>query len=671
MDVGVCYFPEHWPSENMEDDIEQMAEAGIEYVRMSEFAWSKFEPEPGKYDFEWLERAVSLIDENGMKAVLSTPTAAPPKWLVDEYPTILQEEADGTTREFGSRRHYCYNSEIYRRESRRIVEKLAERFADDDAVVGWQIDNEYGWAGTRQCYCDDCASGFRDWLREKYGDIGTLNERWGTEFWSQEYNTFAQIEPPRHTPGSHHPSKLLDYHRFTNDGVAEYNRLQADILKAHNDEWFLTHNFMAHDALDASRVAEDLDFASWDSYPTGHVQERESVSAEEYRAGDPDHLGLDHDFYRSLTGSAPWVMEQQPGDINWPTYSPQPAEGAMGLWAHYATAHGAAVVSYFRWRQATMGQEQYHSGLLSYDGTPDRGYHEATDAATELEALRDEIGMDDLPLPDASVAIVHDYESLWALEDEPITPDFDYWGHLETYYRALRERGVTVDFASPDDDLEQYEAAIAPTLYLVDEERAATLESFVENGGELLTTMRTGFKDLDNRLQDSAQPGPLSDLVGTTVDQFESIPASLERDVTYDGQTFASSVWNEWLSPDGSSDVVGQYVGDLGDGTPAIVQNTFGDGSATYVGTWPSADLAAALVGDLLSRAGVETTERLPDQVRIMTREDMTWIANFSDGPVAIDAPSEAEWILGDASLDAFDIAVTNADATALSVETE
>lgn len=675
MNVGVCYFPEHWPAERMEADVEQMAEAGLEYVRMGEFAWSRLEPEPGEYDFEWLEDAVDCIGRHGMQAVLCTPTATPPKWLVDEYPGILQVEADGTTRHYGGRRHYCFNSEIYRRESRRITEKLAERFADNPSIAGWQTDNEYGCHGTIRCYCDDCATAFRDWLREKYGDAATINEKWGTAFWSQDLNSIAQVDPPRHTAAGHHPSRLLDYYRFTSDAVVEYNRLQTGVLREANDDWFVTHNFMSQfGALDAYDVAEDLDFASWDSYPTGHVQsQRETVSTDQFRAGDPDQVGLDHDLYRSVTGEPLWVMEQQPGDINWPPYSAQPADGAMRLWAQYAVAHGADVVSYFRWRQCRMGQEQYHSGLLAQDGSFDAGYHEAVDAASEFDGLSttDRSGTSEgqLAAPDADVALLHDYENLWALEIEPNSPDFDYWRHLETYYRALRERSVTVDVAHPASGLSGYDAVVAPTLYLVDDERADALEAYVADGGELLLTMRSGMKDPYNKLHDARKPGPLRELVGAEVDQHESVPDTMESDVVYDGQRFECRVWNEWLSPiDEHTDVVGQYDGELADGETAIVHNAVGDGGVTYVGTWPGTDLAGALVGDLLDRAGVETTDALPEQVRYMRRNGLTWVANFREEQLTVDAPADAEWHLGDATIDAYDVAITDAEPTALSV---
>ncbi|WP_224270908.1 beta-galactosidase [Haloprofundus salinisoli] len=678
MKTGVCYFPEHWPEERLARDIEQMADAGLEYVRMGEFSWSRLEPEPGDLDFEWLKDAVSLIGDHGMQAVLCTPTATPPKWLVDEYPEIRQAEADGTPRHYGSRRHYCYNSEIYRRETRRITEALAEAFADDPTVAGWQTDNEYGCHGTIRCYCDDCATAFRQWLKEKYGDVETLNESWGNAFWSQELNSFAQVDPPRHTAADHHPARLLDYYRFSSDSVVEYNRLQTELLREANDVWFVTHNFMGHfGALDAYDVSEELDFASWDSYPTGHVQERSTpASTEQLRVGDPDQIAFNHDLYRSATGSPFWVMEQQPGDINWPPYSPQPGEGAMRLWAQFAVAHGADVVSYFRWRQCLMGQEQYHSGLLAPDGSPDRGYRDAARAATEFAELLDgrETEPDEQTTAgsEANVAVLHDYDNLWALEIEPNTPDFDYWEHAETYYAALQARSVTVDVVPPSAELSGYDAVVAPTLYLADDHLADTLESYVRSGGELLVTMRSGVKDPYNKLHETQQPGPLTDVLGAEVTQFESIPERIESRVSYGGERFDCHVWNDWLSPVAdSADVVGRYDGELADGEAAIIHNTVGEGSVVYVGTWPEAALADELVGDLLIRADVETTPRLPDQVRLARRNGLTWVANFSSDPVTVDADTDARWLVGGESVDSYDVAVTDAAPATLSVQKE
>jgi beta-galactosidase len=639
-----------------------MAEAGLEYVRMAEFSWARLEPERGQFDFEWLDAAVELIGEHGMEAILCTPTATPPKWLVDERPEILQEEPDGTVRDFGSRRHYCFNSPAYREETRRIVRIMAEHFADNPHVAGWQTDNEYGCHETVRCYCEDCATGFRDWLREKYDSVEDLNEKWGTTFWSQRHTHFNEIDPPRHTAAEHHPSRLLDYYRFSSESAAEYNRLQTEILRDVNDEWLVTHNFMGHfSTLDAYEVSEDLDLVAWDSYPTGFVQDRRSgePTTDELLAGDPDQVGLNHDIYRGALEQPFWVMEQQPGDVNWPPYAPQPAAGAMRLWAHHAVAHGGDAVLYFRWRRCREGQEQYHAGLRKQDGSPDRGYHDASQAADELF---------DLGPVDAPVALLHSYDDLWGTSIQPHAPEFNYWTHMGAYYRALRRKGVQVDVVPPARDLADYDAVVAPMLYLVDEQLADHLEAYVESGGHLLLGARTGEKDQYNKLPSEPQPGPLADLVGATVDQHESVPEQLATRVTYDGETYDYRTWAEWLDPDDAS-VRGEYASGIAEGRPAVVEAEHGHGTVAYCGVWPEAELANALTADLLERAGVDHLPDLPDGVRVAERDGYVWVTNFTSTSLSVDAPADAEWVVGDAAVDGFDVSVLEASLADVSVE--
>jgi beta-galactosidase len=673
--IGVCYFPEHWPEERLETDVRMMREAEIEVVRMAEFSWGRLEPSRGEFDFAWLDRAVETLGEAGIDVVLCTPTATPPKWLVDEHPEILQVEADGTVREFGSRRHYCFNSPVYREETDRIVTRMAERYADSPHVVGWQTDNEYGCHETVQCYCDDCAEAFRDWCRDRYGSIETLNETWGTTFWSQQYGSFEGIDPPRHTAAEHHPSRLLDYARFAGDSVVDYNRLQTGILRDANPEWFVTHNFMGNfPTPDSFAVGEDLDFASWDSYPTGFAQDRAlgDVTADRLRAGDPDQVGLNHDLYRGPAGF--WVMEQQPGDVNWPPHSPQPGEGAMRLWAHHAVAHGAEAVCYFRWRRCRQGQEQYHAGLLRHDGTPDRGYHDASRAARELAELVDvadtaETAPDDAGLAgvDAPVAVLFDYADLWALDAQPHSPDFDYWTLLGRFYGALRARGVQADVVSPESDLADYAAVVAPTLHLADDSLADHLADYVESGGHLLLGPRSGVKTPGNQLHENLAPGPLFPLVGGHVEQHETPPESLATTVSYRGESYDFDTWAEWLVA-GSAEVTGTHEAGVGDGTPALLDHAVGDGSVAYCGVQPGADLADALVTDLLDRAGLAHTERLPETVRVAERDGLTWVLNFGSEPVTVAVPDDAEWIVGDRAVPGYGASVVSAPAASVSL---
>ena len=660
MQTGVCYFPEHWPRDEWETQVAEMAEAGIEYVRMAEFAWNRMEPEPGTYEFEWLEEAVELVGEQGMKAVLCTPTATPPKWLVDEYPGIRQERPDGTPLEFGSRRHYCFNSPEYWRESRRIIEEMAERFADDEHVAGWQTDNEYGCHGTVRCYCDDCTAAFRTWLREKYDSIDALNDAWGNAFWSQEYTSFAEIDVPGPTAAEHHPTRLLDYDRFASDSVVEYNRLHAEILRETNDDWFVTHNFMGDfDPLDSFDVSEDLDFVAWDNYPTLHSQQAadtpdpdSAASADIQRVGDPDVVGMNHALYRGVSDGPFWVMESQAGDIRAFPYSAEPAEGMVRLWTHQAAAHGCDVVSYFRWQRCRFGQEQYWGALNNYDGSPDRGLEEASEAAADFEELPD------LDAPTGDVAMLVDYDSLWALDSEPHTPDYNYWAHLRAYYRALRSRGVTVDLVPTSRDLSDYAAVIAPSLHLVDDELGERLAGYAANGGELLLTVRTATKDEHDKLRDELAPGPLAEALGARVVQHESLSPGLETRTSYDGETYEYETWAEWLTVDDAT-VVGRHATGVAADEPAIVRNDHGDGHVTYAGVWPGAELADALTTALLDRADVQFGDRLPENVRLTHRDGYTWVTNFRSDPVTIDF-GDGSVVLGETTVPGRDLAVVD-----------
>ena len=665
--IGVCYFPEHWPRERWETDVQQMVEAGIDVVRMAEFSWGRLESERGEFDFEWLDTAVSLLGDAGIDVVLCTPTATPPKWLIDDHPEVLQTEPDGATREFGSRRHYCFNSEVYREESARITRRMVEQYADVDAVVGWQTDNEYGCHETVRCYCEDCAAAFREWCRSRYETVDSLNETWGTTFWSQQHSSFAELDPPRHTAAEHHPSRLLDYARFANESVVEYNDLQAEIIREVNDEWFVTHNFMGHfDTLDSFSVGDSLDFVTWDSYPTGFAQDRntQQVTDDRLRAGDPDQVSLDHDLYRGPNGF--WVMEQQPGDVNWPPRCPQPGEGAMRLWTHQAVAHGANVVSYFRWRRCRQGQEQYHAGLRKQDGSPDRGYADATRAASEFAELGELDGVD------APVALCFSYEDLWALSEQPHAPEFDYWGLFSAFYRALRARGLQGDVvdASPGAgvDLDGYDAVVAPTLHLADKSLASTFETYVEGGGRLLVGPRTGSKLPGNRLQPELAPGPLAELVGGHVDQHESLPSSVETQLSYRGDEYEYRTWAEWLAPD-TATTVGEYTTGVAADRPAILEHSVGDGSVTYCGVWPEGALADALVVDLLDCAEIAHAERFPETVRVTERDGYVWLLNFGANPIEVSVAGDAVWHVGEPSIPGFGVGVFEGDLSTVSLQ--
>ena len=494
--LGVCYYPEHWPESRWADDARGMVEIGLQLVRMGEFAWSRLEPRDGHYDFEWLRRAIDTFHGAGLDIVLGTPTATPPKWLVDKMPDMLALDANGHARKFGSRRHYCFSHAGYARECDRIVAALAEAFGEHPGVKAWQTDNEYGCHDTVESYSSAARDAFRQWCRDKYADIDRLNRAWGNVFWSMELSGFDDIELPNLTVTEANPSHLLDFQRFSSDQVAVFNRRQVEIIRRHSPGRAILHNFMgAFTAFDHYAVGQDLDAAAWDSYPLGFLERSprdEAFKTRYMRVGDPDFQAFHHDLYRACGRGRWWVMEQQPGAVNWAPWNPAPAPGAVRLWTYEAFAAGAEVVSYFRWRQAPFAQEQMHEALLLPNSEPNEAYRIVAELSRELATLGAKART-----ARSAVALVFDYESAWAWSIEPQGQDFSYFELVFAFYRGLRRLGLSVDIIPPTPDaVADRELVVAPGLFTA---RAGT-------GGSACAGRRRRAAGAAKRLQNAGFP---------------------------------------------------------------------------------------------------------------------------------------------------------------------
>jgi beta-galactosidase len=624
--LGVCYYPEHWPEGWWVADAERMVAAGITWVRIGEFAWSRIEPLPGHLDLEWLDRAVATLGAAGLKVVLGTPTAAPPRWMLERYPDMLAWDRDGRPRRFGSRRHYDFSDQDYRDECSRITRILAGRYGRNALVAAWQVDNEYGCHDTVLSYSAAAARAFRGWLAARYDDIAALNAAWGNVFWSMEYSSFDEIDLPNLTVTEANPSHWLDFRRFSSDQVVAFNRLQADIIRSHSAAPIL-HNYMGRTTeFDHFAVGAALDAAAWDSYPLGFLEDR-SDEGEAWknafgRQGDPDFQAFHHDLYRAVGRGRWWVMEQQPGPVNWAPYNPAPHPGMVRLWTWEAFAHGAEVVSYFRWRQAPFAQEQMHAGLLTPDSRDAPGLAEVAQVAREL-TTRAEVES----LPPASVGIVFDYASAWAWMVEPQGRDFDYFRLVFEVYRGLRLNGLTLDILPPTiADLSPYALVVIPGLLAWTPELRAALSN---HRGQVMIGPRTGAKTAHLAIP-AAMPPDLPALE-TRVAYVETLRPSgavrLER-----GGSFY--IWREVT--DGASEVVERTL----DGTAALRRA----GNLSYLCGWPDRDAMRRLLGDAARAVGL-APHSLPDGLRrTETAKEIFWF-NYSAEPVALAA------VVGDPSL--------------------
>lgn len=618
--LGVCYYPEQWPRERWAEDARQMRELGLRYVRIAEFAWALIEPQLEQWDWEWLDTAIETLSTAGLYIVMSTPTAAPPAWLVQQHPEILPVGPEGRVRGFGARRHYDTASLIFREQSRRITRAVAARYGQHPAVVGWQLDNEMSDHDTGLSYSAASRDGFRRWVRERYETLDNLNDAWGTAFWSQRYTDWGQIALPNEGVDEPNPSLALDFHRYRSDTIIEFLAEQARIVRRLSPGRWITHNVMRLTPdFDHYRAAACLDFVSWDSYPTGAVHYSDLDDDDKLRfarVGHPDLTGFNHDLYRGLLNGRPfWVMEQQAGQINWAPSNPLPPDGTVRLWTTHAWAHGASVVTYFRWRAALHGQEQMHSGLLRHDGSLDRGGAEV--ASLNIVGLQ--VKSDHAP-----VALLHDYDSLWAYDRQPHNVGASYWAQLLLFYSALRSLGVDVDVRHADADLSGYRLVVAPALVIVEQDRAARLAR-VAKASPLIVGPRTGSRDQHGRAWDSGQPGPLADLLGCRIGNIDGLPPGMQvRAAGHDVTT-----WAESYRLDGGTATVRYDDGPLA-GQPAVVQH----GNVTTIGAW-SPSLIRDVLRDTLDRLGIATLD-LPDGVRISCRSDYVILSNFTDAPVTL-----------------------------------
>ncbi|MGF1623392.1 MAG: beta-galactosidase [Alphaproteobacteria bacterium] len=646
--LGVCYYPEQWPQEMWRDDARQMAEIGIRYVRIAEFAWSRIEPSPGAFDWDWLDDAVAILGSAGLQVVMCTPTATPPKWLVDRHPDILPWDREGRPRRFGSRRHYDFSSPGWQQQTRRICTRIAERYGENPAVAGWQLDNEYGCHDTVLSYSPAAATAFRDWLRARYGTVDALNAAWGGAFWSQDYRRFEEVDPPNLTVTFPNPAHELDYRRFSSDAVVAYNRLQADIVRARSPGRFIAHNFMGFfTEFDHFAVARDLDVVAWDSYPLGFTDQRMGLPAEERarfaRCGHPDVPAFNHDLYRGIAHAARgeaarwWVMEQQPGPVNWASHNPAPAEGMVRLWSWEAFAHGGETVSYFRWRQAAFAQEQMHAGLNRPDYTPDRASREAAQVARERPDL-------DLPAPDrGDAALVFDYEAAWVLQIQPQGRSMRYQDLVFAFYSALRRLGLDIDVVPAGHALDGYRLVVVPTLPIVTD---AALAAFQAAAGAVVFGPRSGSKTQSFQHPSHLAPGPLQAMLPVKVVQVESLTDGLTDTLVWRNQAYPVTRWRETL--ESAHPAAGRYADN--DGAAIVAASLAGGNKAHYLGFWPDDRFLDDYLGELCREQGF-ATRPLGESLRTRRLGDLRFLFNYGTAPVEAPAPDHAQFVLGDRHL--------------------
>lgn len=602
--MGVAWYPEQWPQSRWNKDLDLMKAAGVSVVRVGEFAWSREEPSEGHYDFKWLETAIKLAAQHGIKVVLGTPTDAPPAWLTSKYPQVLRVDAQGQRLGHGGRRQFSNASPLYLKFCRLIATRLAEEFGHNPDVVGWQIDNEY----TDTSYDAGTRHQFQDWLQRKYGMLAALNKVWATAYWSQTYTTWDQI-PMNGKPGN--PGLMLDHERFVTYTWVRFQQVQLDALRAHIAPWqFVTTNLGGlgwADRFDRYAISKPLDLISWDDY----------VGMDHLK---PDLNGATNDLVRGWKRQDFWVMETQPGSVDWAPINTMLYKGETRALAWEDVGHGADAVLYWQWRSALNGQEQYHGALVGPDGEPLPIY-------TEISQLGREFKKASLALrgttPESSVAILQTYPSRWAIDFQPFSKKYDQIAVLLDYYRPLERRVHAVDIVSAWAPLDRYHVVYAPSLNVIGPRLARHLTAYVRQGGHLVLGPRSGMKDPFNRLNRQRQPGPLAEVLGGRVAQYYALfdPTPVAGTLG-EGQ---GTIWAEQLQPEAHDVHVLLRYGpgyQWFSGTPAVIQRQYGKGEITYLGTILDPALMRSFVDLTLKHAHVTSAfpYPVPEHVEVMRR---------------------------------------------------
>lgn len=595
---GGDYNPEQWTPEIWEEDMKLLLAAHIDIVTINVFNWAMLQPEEEVYDFSMLDATVNRVVKHDMKICMATATGAHPAWMARKYPDILRTEFTGMKRKFGGRHNSCPNSPTFQKYSVRLAEKIAERYKDNRNIVSWHVSNEYGGA----CYCENCEKAFRVWLKRKYVSIDKLNHEWNTHFWGRTYYTFDDIVLPNllsehfEEKRSMNQGATLDYMRFNSDGMLQnYMAEQAAIKKIIPDADVTTNMMGFYKQLDYKKWAQEMDFVSWDNYPT-----------KEESAGK---IALKHELMRGIKGGKPFaLMEQTPSVSNWLSDNSLKRPGQLRLESYQAIAHGADTVMFFQMRQSPASCEKFHGAVIGHAGSNQaRVYKECAAIGRELLQIGDRIpGSRTI----SKVAILFDWDNWWALEGSAgPNKRLDYVEETTKYYQAFYERNISVDIIGPEDDFEKYQLILIPILYMVKPGVAERLEAYAASGKSVLLTFLSGLVNENDYIMTGGYPGSLRKLCGIWVEEFDSLGEGGEnhfiwKDISYPARDICDVIHTEGAQPLAFYENK-SYAENFYAGMPVVTKNIFDKGQVYYVGTSSSQEFYNAFIGEICEELSI------------------------------------------------------------------
>ncbi len=637
---GADYNPDQWQKypEVLEEDIRLMKLAHCNVMAVGIFAWMALEPEEGLFTFDWLDTLLDKFAANGIYALLATPSGARPVWMSQKYPEVLRVAPNGIRHLHGSRHNHCFSSPVYREKVKIMNTKLAERYSQHPAVIGWHISNELNG----ECHCSYCEEAFRDWLKNKYQTIDALNDAWWTTFWSHTYTDWSQIESPTARGENAVHCQNVDWKRFVTDQTVDFCTKEIEPLRAANSELPITTNFMLdYEPINYWKFTELLDVISWDAYPTWHDN---GLDDSELAAW----IGFNHDVFRSLGGGKPFMlMESTPSMTNWQQVSKLKRPGMHMLSSMQAVAHGSDTVQYFQWRKSRGSSEKLHGAVVDHVGHENtRVFRDVAELGSALEKLTEVVGTTVKP----EVAIIHDWENRWAVKDSqgPRNGGLHYEETVKRHYRPFWDLGVPVDIIDSECEFDQYKLLVAPMLYMVRPGVGERIERFVENGGTFVATYWTGIVDDKDLCFLNGFPGPLRKTLGIWSEEMDSLhDHDTNRVVMHDGNSlglggeYTARELCDLIHLEGA-EALAVYGEDFYAGRPALTVNKLGEGKAYYVASRNDAVFTNDFLSALVKQEGIKRVVEtdLPDGVTAQLRTDGTsdfvFVSNFTGNEIAL-----------------------------------
>ena len=585
--LGVDYYPEQWGMELVDADLDDIVELGANLIRIADFAWDRFEPQDGVYDFSFFDEVIEKAKAHGLKVMMCVPTATMPSWLYCEHPEIMNEDERGYRQPYGARRGYCYNNDVYIAKGIALAEKMADHYKDEDAIVAWQVDNEIGHEGSDICYCESCHRKFISYLKKRYRDIDELNQRWGTSFWTQTYSDFDDVPLPRPAFTAQNPSLRLEWARFRNQAAVNYIKGLADAVRRYDRRHPVTHDFeggIINKCFSPFDVAKDLDFVSYNNYPVWGGQKEPLTDSD---------LAFSVDFARGFSGKNFWVTESIMGqqghnDIG---YAPKPGEAKR--WALDSLDHGVESLIFFRYRGYTKGAEQFCFGIVDADNEKRRKYYETKDFFRLAKEKP-------VTYPKSKACIVYDYDSKSSMAIQRQSDVFSYEKECQKFYRQFFMRGMNCDIIDSSGDLFAYEVVILPYMIIMSDAFKKRIRDYVSEGGKLILTARSAWKDEDNNLVfGKPLPVGLDDLSGCVVEEHESLLEGQFSRCVYQGFEGRGFVFEELLKVKDGKELVSWKDNPFGDYAAATV-NAYGKGRCYYLGSSFDEELLTKLFDEIL-----------------------------------------------------------------------